>query len=122
MEKHKEYIYKIIGRFSNPHISDEVTRVGRSPIRKLGPNDRLVSPASQYMEVVGEQPVYLAKSIAAALLYNYQQDEEAAAVQESIQNNGLEAAIETYTKLNREAALAQLIVEQYNLLKSGVLQ
>ncbi|WP_078408388.1 mannitol-1-phosphate 5-dehydrogenase [Priestia abyssalis] len=122
MEKHKEYTNKIIGRFSNPHISDEVTRVGRSPIRKLGPNDRLVSPAAQYFELVGEQPVYLAKSIAAALLYNYQQDEEAAAIQENIQNNGLEAAIEAYTKLDRQTVLAQLIVEQYNLLKSGILQ
>ncbi|MDQ0246870.1 mannitol-1-phosphate 5-dehydrogenase [Bacillus fengqiuensis] len=121
VEKHKEYIHKIIGRFSNPYISDEVTRVGRSPIRKLGPNDRLVSPASQYLEVVGERPVYLAKSIAAALLYNYQQDEEAAAVQENIRSNGLEAAIEMYTKLDKETALAQLIVKQYNLLKSGVL-
>ncbi|HWO97207.1 MAG TPA: mannitol-1-phosphate 5-dehydrogenase [Bacillus sp. (in: firmicutes)] len=121
METHNQYIKKIIGRFSNPHISDEVTRVGRSPIRKLGPNDRLVSPAKQYTEIVKEQPIYLAKSIAAALLYDYQQDEEAAAVQETIQSNGLEAAIETYTKLDRETALARLIVEQYNLLKSGIL-
>ncbi len=42
-DAHVKYIQKMIQRFSNPFITDEVTRVGRSPIRKLGPNDRLVS-------------------------------------------------------------------------------
>lgn len=119
MENHQQYISKIINRFSNPYISDEVTRVGRSPIRKLGPNDRLVSPAKQFAEVVGEQPVYLAKSIAAALLYDFSQDAEAVEIQESIKNNGLQLTIENYTQLNRETNLAKLIIEQYNLLKGG---
>jgi mannitol-1-phosphate 5-dehydrogenase len=122
LEKHQEYIQKIINRFSNPYISDEVTRVGRSPIRKLGPNDRLIGPAKQYIEVVEEKPVYLAKSIAAALMYDYQQDEEAVEIQESIQSKGLEPTIELYTQLEKGTALVKLIVEQYSLLKDRVLQ
>lgn len=118
MKKHQEYISKIMNRFSNPYISDEVTRVGRSPIRKLGPNDRLVSPAKQFASVVGERPVYLAKSIAAALMYDYPQDKEAVEIQESIQKNGLESTIEHYTKIDRKSDLAALIVEQYQLLKN----
>ncbi|MFC6604650.1 mannitol-1-phosphate 5-dehydrogenase [Ectobacillus funiculus] len=81
MDTHKEYIVKILSRFSNPYISDEVIRVGRSPIRKLSPNDRLISPARQYVEVVKEQPIYLAKAIAAAFIYDYQGDEEAVELQ-----------------------------------------
>ncbi|MCP8969634.1 mannitol-1-phosphate 5-dehydrogenase [Ectobacillus ponti] len=112
-ETHAAYIQKILQRFANPYISDEVTRVARSPIRKLGPNDRLVSPAKQYAEVVGKQPVYLVKAIAAALLYDYQGDDEATAVQTTIQQNGIAAAIEQYTQLDQNDSLFQAILDQY---------
>ena len=55
-KEHGDYIQKIIGRFANPFISDDVTRVGRSPVRKLKFNDRLVGPATQYVELFGETP------------------------------------------------------------------
>lgn len=45
--EHSKYIDKILERFRNPALTDEVSRVGRSPLRKLSPNDRLVSPALQ---------------------------------------------------------------------------
>lgn len=118
-EEHHKYIQKIIGRFSNSYIVDEVTRVARSPIRKLGPNDRLVSPARQYAEVIGEEPTYLMKGIAAALLYDFQGDEEAVQVQTVIQQQGLEAAIEKFTQLDPTSPLFTGIVEQYNQLKSN---
>jgi len=116
-EAHYKYINKIIGRFANSYITDEVTRVGRSPIRKLGPNDRLVSPARQYNEVVGAEPTYLLKGIAAALMYNFQGDEEAIQVQTTIKDQGLEAAITEYTKLDATSPLFKGIVEQYQALK-----
>jgi mannitol-1-phosphate 5-dehydrogenase len=117
-EEHAKYIQKIISRFQNSYIVDEVTRVGRSPIRKLGPNDRLVSPARQYLEVVGEEPAFLLKGIAAALLYDFQGDEEAIQVQNTINEEGLEAAIEKYTTLNSSSPLFKGIVEQYHQLKN----
>ena len=46
-EEHQQYINKIIDRFKNAYLNDGVTRVGRSPIRKLGANDRLVRPATE---------------------------------------------------------------------------
>src|SRR5699024_7458817 len=64
-EEHEKYIGKIIERFMNPYISDEVTRVRRGPIMKLRPNDRLIRPALLYMDVTRKEPTYLATVIAA---------------------------------------------------------
>lgn len=119
-EEHAKYIQKIISRFQNSYIVDEVTRVGRSPIRKLGPNDRLVSPARQYLEVVGVEPAFLLKGIAAALLYDFQGDEEAVQVQSTNQEEGLEAAIEKYTTLDDSSTLFKGIVAEYNHLKQSL--
>ncbi|MFJ7728653.1 mannitol-1-phosphate 5-dehydrogenase [Neobacillus sp. NPDC097160] len=118
-EEHNKYIEKIIGRFSNSYIVDEVTRVGRSPIRKLGPKDRLVSPARQYQAVIGKDPEYLLKGIAAALMYDYQGDEEAVQVQTTINEKGLEEAIKKFTQLDATSSLFQGIIEQYHQLKSN---
>jgi mannitol-1-phosphate 5-dehydrogenase len=115
-EEHNKYIQKIIGRFSNEYIVDEVTRVGRSPIRKLGPNDRLVSPARQFVEVFGTEPIFLLKGIAAALSYDVQSDEEAVQVQTTIREQGIEAAIMKYTELDSTSILFKGIVEQYQQL------
>ncbi|MFP5110029.1 mannitol-1-phosphate 5-dehydrogenase [Neobacillus sp. C211] len=118
LEDHNKYIEKIIGRFSNAYIVDEVTRVGRSPIRKLGPNDRLVSPARQYAEVFATEPIFLLKGVAAALLYDVQSDEEAVQVQSTIREQSLEAAIEKYTELDSTSILFKGIVEQYQRLNA----
>jgi mannitol-1-phosphate 5-dehydrogenase len=115
-EEHNKYIQKIIGRFSNSYIVDEVTRVARSPIRKLGPNDRLVSPARQYQEFVGKNPEYLLKGIAAALMYDFQGDEEAVQVQAAINEQGLETTIEKLTQLDGASSLVKGIIEQYHQL------
>jgi mannitol-1-phosphate 5-dehydrogenase len=117
-ESHAEYIKKIINRFSNPFITDEVTRVARSPIRKLGPNDRLVSPARQFIELIGNEPVYLQKGIASALLYDFQGDEEAVKVQKTIQEHGVASAIKEYTKLDENSPLFSGILDQYHQLKN----
>ncbi len=41
-ETHLKYIDKIINRFKNPYLKDDVARVGREPLRKLNENDRLI--------------------------------------------------------------------------------
>ncbi|PJH64312.1 mannitol-1-phosphate 5-dehydrogenase, partial [Salmonella enterica subsp. enterica serovar Enteritidis] len=48
--EHQEYIGKIIERFQNPHISNDITRVGRGPIRKLGYEERFIQPLREANE------------------------------------------------------------------------
>ncbi|WP_404455459.1 mannitol-1-phosphate 5-dehydrogenase [Virgibacillus necropolis] len=116
-EEHQAYVNKIIQRFMNPHISDEVTRVGRGPIRKLGPQDRLIRPASLYMKVADKPATYLAKTIAAALEYINEQDEEAVKLQQMIAENGYRKTLQTVSGLDDEAPLIEVVLKELNEIK-----
>ncbi|WP_027409042.1 mannitol-1-phosphate 5-dehydrogenase [Anoxybacteroides tepidamans] len=108
-EEHQKYIEKIVQRFANPAITDEVTRVGRSPIRKLGANDRLISPAKQYYDLFQEIPFGLVKGIAALLQFDYEEDAEAMELQETIRQWGIEGALSRYAELELEHPLVAAI-------------
>src|SRR5699024_1188042 len=111
-EEHQDYIEKIIKRFMNPHISDEVTRVGRGPIRKLGPQDRLIRPATLYLEFTGEAPQYLAKTIAAALQYHDENDEEAVKLQQMIADQGSEKTLQSISGLETDDRLVEAVMKE----------
>ena len=113
-DKHAEYIKTTEGRFKNPHLSDEVTRVARGPKRKLGAKDRLVSPAAQLIER-GKSADALARVIAAALKFDFDGDAEAKEVQDFIKANGVEKAIEHFTELTQGSPLFGKILKNYNL-------
>jgi mannitol-1-phosphate 5-dehydrogenase len=115
--EHQSYIQKIIQRFMNPSISDEVVRVARSPIRKLGANDRLIGPATQYYDLFGQVPLGLVKGIAALLLFDYENDEEAVALQKTIQETGVEGALYQYSQLEKDHPLVVAIKDQWQHLK-----
>jgi mannitol-1-phosphate 5-dehydrogenase len=115
-EEHQRYIEKIISRFQNSHLNDGVTRVGRSPIRKLGPEDRLIRPAVQAQKV-GLSYTNLAKAIAAALLFDYKEDEDAVKLQTVIQERGVPYVLQEVCKLEESSELAKEIISHYEALK-----
>jgi mannitol-1-phosphate 5-dehydrogenase len=117
-EDHANYIDKILGRFLNPYISDEVTRVARGPLRKLGENDRLVRPARLYYELFNEEPTHLVKAIAAALLYDFKEDDEAVKLQAMIEAEGYEKTLETVSNLTAADALTTCVLAQVEALKN----
>src|SRR5690625_6877354 len=89
----------------NPYISDDVTRVGRWPLRKLGVNDRLIRPATLYMDVTGKEPTHLATVIAATLQYTNTEDEEAVRLQKKIKEVGYGEALQNIADLDAEHPL-----------------
>ncbi|WP_134684474.1 mannitol-1-phosphate 5-dehydrogenase [Brevibacillus migulae] len=113
---HDRYIQKILSRFQNPYISDDVIRVGRSPLRKLSPQDRLVGPASQALQH-GIEPISLATGIAAALRFDFQEDQEAQELQSSIKGEGIEKAITKATGLSAGSSLFSMIMQQIEELE-----
>lgn len=113
-EKHAAYIRKIIGRFKNPYLQDDVTRVGREPLRKLSPTDRLVSPlttAAGYGLCVD----HLIVGIGAALRYNNPEDAQSVQLQEKIAQLGVRAAAAEVTGLTDEALLDKIVAEYKKL-------
>ena len=115
-KEHSQYIQKIIKRFENPKLKDEVSRVARSPIRKLGPSDRLVKPARELMDN-GIEPNELAYGIAAALHYYNPEDSESSELNLSIEEHGISSTIEKYLHLHEGDTLTQLILDQYHLIR-----
>ena len=114
--EHTKYIDKNLERFRNPSLTDEVSRVGRSPIRKLSPNDRLVSPALAAYER-GLSFKALTRSMAGALLFNVQDDPEAVELQASIAEIGVEATVTKYTGLGADHDIHKSVMAEYSKLK-----
>ena len=113
-EKHAAYIDKIIGRFRNPYLQDDVTRVGREPLRKLSPADRLIKPlttAAGYGLPVG----HLITGVGAALRYDNPEDKQSVELQARIAEKGVRAAAAEVTGLANEGLL-EAIVAEYNKL------
>jgi mannitol-1-phosphate 5-dehydrogenase len=117
-EAHYHYIDKIIGRFKNPYLKDDVTRVGREPLRKLSPTDRLTKPM---MTAYGYGlPVdHLILGMGAALHYNNPEDAQSVELQAKIADLGLVAAIKDVTGIT-EDALIDRIVDAYNTVADKI--
>ncbi|EGQ9411924.1 mannitol-1-phosphate 5-dehydrogenase [Vibrio cholerae] len=109
---HSAYIEKILSRFANPYLVDEVDRVGRQPLRKLGANDRLIKPLLGTIEY-GLPNSMLLKGIAAALKYRNSSDPQAVELQQSIEKEGVRSTLARYTGLAAGSVEAQQIEALY---------
>lgn len=109
---HSAYIEKILSRFANPYLVDEVDRVGRQPLRKLSANDRLIKPLLGTIEY-GLPNGMLLKGIAAALKYRNSSDPQAVELQQSIEKEGVRSTLARYTGLAAESVEVQQIEALY---------
>lgn len=105
---HAAYIEKILKRFANPFLVDDVDRVGREPLRKLSYNDRLIKPLRGTLEY-GLPNQHLINAIAAALAYRNEQDLQALELAKSLAENGVAQTVRKYTELQDEAVIERII-------------
>lgn len=106
----QSFIAKTLKRQGNQKLSDEIARVGGSPIRKLGPNDRLVAPVEK-LEGFNLPHEAGVKVIAAGYHYQNADDAEAESLQELINEEGLEATIKKVSQL--DGALLKEVIAAY---------
>ncbi|WP_196595365.1 mannitol-1-phosphate 5-dehydrogenase [Pectinatus frisingensis] len=118
MDELELFIQKILKRISLKDLHDEVTRVGRSPIRKLSRNDRLIGPA-MLTENYGLKNDHLVKAVAAAYLFDYAEDEQAVEIQSFIKNNDIKQAIQKYSEITPNDTLFNKIVTAYNKMNKN---
>ncbi len=109
------HICDLLGRFSNRALGDTVFRLGRDPLRKLAPGDRLVGPA-RLAEQAGLVPQALALGIAAACRFNPAEDPIAVELQQRIKNEGLPAVLATVSGIQASELLGERILQNYQAL------
>ncbi len=111
-EAHYKYIDKIINRFKNPYLQDDVARVGREPLRKLSADDRLISPLTTAMSY-GLPVDKLILGIGAALRYNNPEDAQSVELQAKIKEKGVAAAFSEISGIT-DAALLEQVTKAYD--------
>ncbi|OBX07449.1 mannitol-1-phosphate 5-dehydrogenase [Gallibacterium salpingitidis] len=112
---HAAYIEKILKRFANPYLQDDVDRVGREPLRKLSYNDRLIKPLRGTLEYQLPHSM-ICKAVAAALCYTNANDPQAVELQQTLAEQGVIATLTKYTGLDDQAIFAE-IAQAYAALK-----
>lgn len=97
-------------------IVDFIERNARDPLRKLGPDDRLVGSARLVLEY-GIKPENLCIAIAAAIYYKSESDEFANELVRMRTEEGIDAVITKVCKIDANGELGMLIKEKIELLK-----
>lgn len=109
-----DYHKIIISRFENPFIVDDVNRVARTPIRKLGYNERFIRPIRELKE---RQLSYqnLLKTIAFVFNYNDSNDEQSVQLQELLATKPLPEVVADVTGLTDQDLISEIVDSIENL-------
>lgn len=116
-----DHVDDLLYRFANRRLGDQVTRVGKDPLRKLGPQDRL-SGALQFVLKQGGDPSPIALGIAAALLFDPADDPDAQSMRQTLADRGADAFLAEQTGLNGAPELdawRKAILRLYDALAIG---
>lgn len=114
--EHEQYIARVLRRLVNPRLHDDVLRVGRQPLRKLAKGDRLLGPVAMAREY-GLPIDYLARGIAAAFLFELEDDQQSVELIGKVNEVGIERAVVEYTGLEAGSDVHGKIVGAYMQLK-----
>ncbi len=109
-----EYHDVIISRFANPEIIDDVTRVARTPIRKLGYDERFIRPIRE-LKANGKSYAAHMDVVGKIFAYKDENDAQAVELQEKLASSDLTALIEEITGLSDEKLISEIktVVKKY---------
>jgi len=112
------HIADIVRRLGNRALGDTIYRLAHDPLRKLGPQDRLVGAAksAQKASVV---PEALSWGIAAATCFDHPEDPLALQLQQRIAAEGLDAVLSEVSEIHPDEPLAELVRDRRRQLLQG---
>ena len=104
---HRAYIDKILKRFANPYLHDDIDRVARQPLRKLGAQERFIKPLNGMLEYDLPHDATV-RAIAATLHYHNPDDPQAVEMQYYRQAHGIAATLTKYSDFDNTAVVAEI--------------
>lgn len=112
--EHKKYAEKIIARFENPDISDLITRVARTPIRKLRYDERFIRPIRESKK---RDLSYDALVTVVGMIFHYDnpEDSESVDLQEKLNTQPLEEVVRSVTGLTDEVLINDIVTAKRKL-------
>lgn len=108
------YHQMIISRFANPKIIDEVTRVARTPIRKLGYDERFIRPIRELNERGLSYQNHL-DIVGKIFAYQDENDSQSVQLQEKLSTMDFQRLIEEVTGLSNKKIILEieLVIKKY---------
>ncbi len=106
-----------LAKLQDRTIVDTIERNARDPVRKLGPQDRLIGPARLVLEN-GGIPACLSLAIAAAIHYDEPTDGIALELKHMREEKGIDFILENICKMDSEEELAALVKKSILQLKN----
>ena len=103
-----DYHKVIISRFENPFIVDDVARVARTQIRKLGYDERFIRPIRELKER-GLSYQYLLQTVAYVFSYRDETDEQSVQLQALLAEKSLEEVVKEVTGLSDQDLIAEIV-------------
>ena len=107
-QEQQAHVDDLMHRFANRALGDTVARVGRDPLRKLGPHDRLIGGARLVLETGGE-PVAVVEGIRSVLRYRNAGDAAAIELAQMLDEHGLDHVLRKVCGLSPDERLYQMI-------------
>ncbi len=109
----------LVHRFQNKALGDQIARVAKDPVRKLGPRDRLVGSAQMCL-AQGIAPKGVAFAAAAAICYDHPDDSAAGVVRDLYKTKGVRGVLTEVGQVAEDSPLITLVEQgMQRLLEEG---
>jgi mannitol-1-phosphate 5-dehydrogenase len=113
-----KYSRGLLKRFENRRLGISVPRLCAEPLRKVSEDDRMTGAALLCMKH-GIVPSHICAGIAYAYAFDDPRDAQSAELQEYLKANGIERAVERYSRLPEDSPLAGMICRYYRMVTQG---
>lgn len=118
----EEFAKKARAKYTDWTIVDRIIRHGKDPLRKLGPQDRLIAPARMALHQ-GIYPKIIIDTIAKALFFDEPSDEAAMKLKDMRRNKGIPYVLTTVCGLDpKEPLYTEVLQAVERIRKEGLVK